>query len=291
MSQHTKTKNNTATNTSKKDNNPTTGVVQDIMVILDSSGSMASMGDEPLQALNGFIKEQQETMKNTDGSRFSLWMFATTARLVIDDQPLQDIAPITDYVPDGMTAMNDAIGKAVTLKSSKSKNKHVICMVITDGEENSSREFTPTHIKSIIHRAETEKNWKFIFVGATDIFSQGAKAGFVPTRCAAFAPQQPGHLLNLSRQISQTVSQYRRGSSQGVQCDINLRQSTAPAVLQRRDAASVTSPLRPRVLREAPPLTALRDEDAAMLPVPTSSAAVPPPCPPSSLAREVSVST
>ena len=267
-SQHKNTENNTE--------NVNKGTVQDIMVILDKSGSMASMGEEPVQALNAFIKEQQETMKNVDGSRFSLWMFSSVAHLVIDDQPLQDIAPITDYVPDGMTAMNDAIGKAVTLKFSKSKNKHVICMVITDGEENSSREFSTQHIKSIIKRAETEKNWKFIFVGAADIFAQGAKAGFVPSRCAAFAPQQPGHLLNLSRQISQTVSQYRRGSSQGVQCDINLRQSTAPAVLQRRDAGPVTSPLQ---LREAPPLTALRDEDTAMLPVPTSSAAVPPPCP------------
>ena len=284
-SQHKNTENNTENVTEDVTEDVTenkgtgTGTVQDIMVILDKSGSMASMGEEPLQALNAFIKEQQETMKNVDGSRFSLWMFATVAHLVIDDQPLQDIAPITDYVPDGMTAMNDAIGKAVTLKSSKSKNKHVICMVITDGEENSSREFSTQHIKSIIKRAEKEKNWKFIFVGAKDIFAQGAKAGFVPTRCAAFAPRQPGHLLNLSRQISQTVSQYRRGSSQGVQCDINLRQSTAPAVLQRRDAGPVTSSLRLRVLREAPPLTALRDEDTAMLPVPTSSAAVPPSCP------------
>ena len=208
------------------------GVVQDIMVIMDKSGSMASMGAEPLQALNSFIKEQQDALDDNDGAKFSLWMFDTVARLVIDDQPLQDVAPVTDYVPDGMTAMYDAIGKAVSLKYSKDKNDNVVCMVITDGCENSSREFRTSHIRELVGRAETDKNWKFIFVGAADIFAEGAKAGFEPTRCAAFVPSRPGMLQQLTRGVSQTVAQYRSTTSTGVTCDLKLRQQTAPAVMQ-----------------------------------------------------------
>lgn len=204
------------------------GVVQDIMVIMDKSGSMASMGAEPLQALNSFIKEQQD---DSNGAKFSLWMFDTVARLIIDDQPLQDVAPITDYVPDGMTAMYDAIGKAVSLKYSKDKSDNVICMVITDGCENSSREFRTTQIRDLISRAESDKNWKFIFVGAADIFAEGAKAGFEPSRCAAYLPSRPGTLQQLTRGVSQTVAQYRSVTSTGVTCDLNLRQQTAPAVM------------------------------------------------------------
>ena len=261
----TQTKN--TVNIEEKDDSPKAGVVQDVVIIVDESGSMASMGNEPVEALNTFIKEQQTATVEDDGARLSLWMFNTNVRLIIDDQPLQGVSPITDYTPEGMTAMNDAIGKAVNLKFSKSKSENVVCMVITDGEENSSREFNRLHIKSLIHRAETDKKWKFIFVGAKDIFGEGVKSGFMPTRCAAFVPQKPGHLLHVSRAVSHTLKQYRRGTSEGTTCDINLRQSTAPAVLQRRDAIPMS------------------DHGA----VPT--VAVPPPPPAMALTRSQSVAT
>ncbi len=204
--------------------------IQDIMVIMDKSGSMASMGTEPLQALNGFIKEQQDALTE-DGARFSLWMFDHKVELIIDDQPLQDVAPVTKYVPDGMTAMNDAIGKAVSLKYSKDKSDNVVCMVITDGCENSSREFRRDQIRTLIGRAEAEKNWKFIFVGAVDIFAEGEKCGFKAERCAAYVPK-PGMLLQLSRGVSHTVAQYRTARATGEAADLRLRHATAPAQLQ-----------------------------------------------------------
>ena len=99
---------------------------------MDKSGSMHSMGDEPLQALNGFIQEQRKAIK--DDATFSLWTFNDKVQLVIDDQPLQLVKEINEYEPEGMTAMNDAIGKAIITKYRKFKSNNVVCLIITDGK-------------------------------------------------------------------------------------------------------------------------------------------------------------
>jgi len=197
------------------------GVAQDILIIMDRSGSMAAMGSEPLEALNSFIKDQQSVISE-DGARLSLWMFDTNASLIIDDQLLKDVKPITNYVPIGMTAMYDAIGKAVSLKYNKNKKDNVVCMVITDGCDNSSEEFTVDDTRRLINLAENNDNWKFIFLGAKDIFSQGANTGFDNGRCVSYSPSINGTLTSLSRDISQTVANYRSITAEGVSADLTL---------------------------------------------------------------------
>ena len=61
--------------------------VQDIIVVFDESGSMASMGKEPLEAMNTFVDEQKECAD--EDARFSLYMFNTHVRLAIDDVKLK----------------------------------------------------------------------------------------------------------------------------------------------------------------------------------------------------------
>ena len=192
---------------------------QDLIVVMDESGSMADMGSEPLEALNSFVNEQQKALKGDD-STFTLWNFSSTVRLVIGDQRLQDVKYITDYYPHGMTALYDGIGNAITTKY---KKENVVCLIITDGQENSSVEFSGARIKELIHQAETKKNWKFIFMGAKDIFAEGEKSGFQPKRCVAYTPECPGMLLQLSRNVSKTVARYRSSTSQGIKSDIDLR--------------------------------------------------------------------
>lgn len=228
------------------------GVVQDILVIMDRSGSMQSMGNEPLQALNGFIKDQQDVLCG-DGSTLSLWMFDTKTELVIDDQPLKDIAPVTAYHPGGMTAMYDAIGKAVSLKYNKSKSRNVVCMVITDGEENASVEYALADVKKVIDTAEKAHGWKFIFIGARDIFAEGAKTGFDQDRCAAYSPSVPGMLTKLSRDVSSTVAHYRCITSQGMEVDLKLRQVKESET--KNDSDDDTDGFVERVVLPPPSLT------------------------------------
>ena len=189
----------------------TTTTTNDIVALLDSSGSMGALHTEPMEALNGFISDQKSA--NAEGT-FSLWTFNTLATNVIDDQPLSDVKPYTDYTPSGMTAICDAIGKAITMKLTKKNHKDVICLVVTDGLENASLEYKGSQIKRMISNMETKHNWKFIYIGANqDVFTVGAGLGMNRDNCASYS-QEVGGLIRVTRQMSANVSAYRSTPSQ-----------------------------------------------------------------------------
>ena len=183
----------------------------DIIVIMDESGSMGSMGVEPIQAINCFIKEQQQAIVNTD-SLFTLWKFDTTVKNVIDDVCLKDIKEFTDYTPKGMTALYDAIGNAIMTKKTKTNVDNVICVIITDGIENSSLKFTSADIMGMIKTMENDHNWKFIYLGANqDAIAVGGNMGMNTQLCSSFE-STPGGLLTATRNISNSISLYRTQS-------------------------------------------------------------------------------
>ena len=267
MSKQTKTKMNVVAMTRGVSNN--VSVTHDIIAILDDSGSMGSMGKEPLEALNAFIKDQQETLTG-DGATFSLWLFNSQVKLMIDDQKLEDVKPVISYAPGGMTAMCDAIGKAINTKRQKDKNENVICMVITDGAENSSREFSRDDIRRLVHKAEKEWKWKFIFIGAKDIFAEGERTGFNKRRCAAFVPGCPGNLVAMTRGVSNNVSQYRCATMAGGTCDLDLdveqhAKSAPAAILSRSHGQAQASPLPMPVPHKAGGKPAVNVPDPGML--------------------------
>ena len=181
----------------------------DIIVLLDSSGSMGSMGSEPMEAMNSFVNDQK--LSNQDGT-FSLWTFDTDVTMVIDDKPLKDIQPYTEFIPKGMTAIHDAIGKAITTKLTKKNKNNVICLIVTDGNENSSREYSGADIKRLISKMEDIYKWKFIYIGANqDVVVAGNALGIRNGFCSPFN-QKAGDLLRVTRQASAGVSAYRSGS-------------------------------------------------------------------------------
>ncbi len=204
----------------------------DIIAILDSSGSMWNLKREPMEALNGFISDQKAA--NDDGT-FSLWTFNTVVTNVIDDQPLRDVKPYTDYNPSGMTAICDAIGKAIDMKLTKNNHKDVICLVVTDGMENSSQEYNGDQIKQMISNMEINHNWKFIYIGANqDVFTVGAGYGMNKGNCVAFSPEIGG-LIQITRNMSATVSAYRSSSYRD---EMNLNRAVLP---ERADSCPINS--------------------------------------------------
>ena len=230
---------------------------QDIIVILDESGSMQSMGMEPVQAINAFIKEQQKTLGD-DGSTFSLWKFNTTVTKLIDDQNLHDVKEFTDYVPDSCTALLDAIGHAITTKRKKEKHNNVVVVILTDGHENSSSDYTPEKIRKLTAEMEKDHNWKFIYLGANqDAFATGGGYGVSIARCANFECATPGDLTQVTRGVSAMVSAYRSTSSQNpnAQIDLDLGDIGAKRTTHRRATALLSAPpLRRQVAGRIRPL-------------------------------------
>lgn len=201
----------------------TSVIPQDIIMIVDESASMSSMGLEPLQAINYFIKEQQDCISG-DNSNFTLWKFNNRVSLSIDNQPLKNIKAFTNFKPQGLTALNDAIGMAIHNNSSE----NVVCVIVTDGYENASKIYSHTDIKNQIMNKEQNNNWKFIYLGANqDAFKIGQNIGLNPKRCSSFSTQENDNLglLSISKQISKDIQIYRKLSSQGeIHNDLSLSQ-------------------------------------------------------------------
>lgn len=150
-----------------------------VHVVLDRSGSMMSIKDDTIGSFNSYV----ETLaKENPKSILSLTTFASDRegiKTVIDSQLITEIEPLTDktYVPSGGTPLYDAIGHVVSkLSEEKAKNKALV--IITDGEENSSREYNNLAIKKLLEEKQKKENWLVIFLGADqDAFAEGAKFG------------------------------------------------------------------------------------------------------------------
>lgn len=77
-----------------------------------------------------------------------------------------------DYMPGGMTALLDAVGRTIHKMDMvagihrKDKGNKVLFVIITDGEENDSKEYTYADVKKLIKDRQENAGWEFIFLGA-----------------------------------------------------------------------------------------------------------------------------
>lgn len=143
-----------------------------IVFIIDESGSMQGSEQDVIGGFNGFIERQKN--ENVGIVSVSLYKFNSDVSLVYLDVPINEIDSITkkDYIPNGFTALYDAIGMAITEtgnKLSANKSKHnsenVLIVIITDGQENASKEYTSQTLKSLISTHEKLLQWNFIYMG------------------------------------------------------------------------------------------------------------------------------
>lgn len=146
----------------------------EIAFILDRSGSMQSLKEFAIKGFNDFIAEQKNVLVNKE-VKFSLVLFDHQYTKHFDAIPLNDTPEINTsvYVPRGLTALLDAIGKTVTdlgvtldNLSEDDKPEKVIIVIMTDGQENNSREYTPAQIKELIKTQEDSYNWSFMYLSS-----------------------------------------------------------------------------------------------------------------------------
>lgn len=156
----------------------------EFVVILDRSGSMQSAKSDHEGGLRSFVNDQKELSGDI---RFTLIQFdcSDPCEIIYDGVPIGDVKEIS-LVPRGGTPLLDAIGKATAHVEGRLKGRspdQVIVMVITDGQENSSHEWTRERVKARI--ADLERTgWKFLYLGANvDAFSEAGVLGI--TRGAA----------------------------------------------------------------------------------------------------------
>jgi len=145
-----------------------------IATLLDKSSSMGNIIDDTLGRFNNFLKENQE-LGNSEVV-FTLALFNNDYHLMYDSIPIQDV-PFLDaknYSVCGTTSLLDAIGKTInsvdqkmSMLAENEKPEKVVFVVITDGMEDSSKEFTKEGVISMINHREKKYSWEFIFLEAS----------------------------------------------------------------------------------------------------------------------------
>lgn len=140
-----------------------------VAAVVDRSGSMQSIKDDTIGGFAAFI-ERQATQPGT--SSVSLFQFDTQFEVVYRDRPIEEVPPLV-LEPRGGTALLDAIGQTVAdtrtglaRMPEDERPGTVVVVIMTDGEENSSREFTYPVIKDLIETQQQLEGWTFLFMGA-----------------------------------------------------------------------------------------------------------------------------
>ena len=187
--------------------------LSDVTLVLDRSGSMESVRGEAEKGVNAFIEDQ----KKQDGEcLLTLVQFDTEYEFVHEGVPIADVPPYK-LVPRGMTALLDAVGQAInqtgeriSLTPENDRPGLVVFVILTDGHENSSHEFTKTQIQEMVRRQTDTYKWQFTFLGAdSKAFDEAAGMGI--RSAAAYdkgkTPQAfAGASGNLSRMRSSSAS-------------------------------------------------------------------------------------
>ena len=190
--------------------------LSDITVIADRSGSMSVCRDEAENGINHFIDDQK---KQSGEATFSLVHFDTEYEFAHRAVPIQTVPHYT-LVPRGMTALLDAVGRAINETGNRlseiaeaDRPGLVVFVIVTDGQENSSHEFTKAQIKGMIDRQQRDYAWQFTFLGANqDAFAEAHALGIVGATA-----QVDIHNINLAyKSASNNVTRMRHASTAGM---------------------------------------------------------------------------
>ena len=136
--------------------------------VLDKSASMSDQREAATMGFNHFVKQIRDCGKP---AKLTLTLFDTEFRIVHDNVDLQTVPDMAygDYVPDGLTALYDAVGHCVAAMErelSKYAKARTVVVVMTDGDENSSREFSHEAVRRLISSKEAQGNWSFVYLSS-----------------------------------------------------------------------------------------------------------------------------
>lgn len=209
----------------------------DITIVLDRSGSMMSVASDTIGGFNKFLADQQATPGT---ATFTLHQFADRFETPIPASDINHVKPLdgTTYVPRGNTALLDAIGEAVTLTGNRLKVQpeperagKVVCVIMTDGYENSSRKYTRAQVFDMIKHQREVYKWEFVFLGANqDAMQESAKIGVSHMNTMSYASNSAGVSASADA-VSFNMSAFRTGTKKDMSFEAGdyLKQATAGA--------------------------------------------------------------
>ena len=144
------------------------------LIILDESGSMSGLEKVSVDGVNETIQTIKSSYEQLPDQK-QLMTFVTFSdkygkpyrkRFELADISTVDTYLLSEYQPGGTTPLYDTMGETLTeLEKVATENDIVLVTIITDGYENSSREYDAEKIRALVKRLD-EKDWVFTYIGA-----------------------------------------------------------------------------------------------------------------------------
>lgn len=208
----------------------------ELVFILDKSGSMSGLESDTIGGYNSMLTKQQAVAGEC---HITTVLFDNNYELLHDRIDIKAVGTITEkeYQVGGSTALLDAIGMTINKIGNAQKHtaedyraEKVMFVIITDGEENSSREYSAEKIKMQIERQKTQYGWEFIFLGANiDAVQTAGHFGIAPDRAIDYLADSEGTQLNF-KVMANAVTAFREVGTVDNACFEEIRED----VKQRR---------------------------------------------------------
>ena len=192
----------------------------DITMVIDRSGSRQSIQSDAEGGINSFIEQQKQ---EPGEANVTLVQFDTDYEFVHSGVPIKQV-PAFKLVPRGSTALLDAVGRAINETGARlavidesQRSGLVVFVIVTDGEENSSREFTRDQIRKMVEHQQSAYKWQFTFLAANqDAFAEGASLGIAADGIAQWATGKARGTYDVA---AQKLSRMRKAASAGETID------------------------------------------------------------------------
>jgi uncharacterized protein YegL len=181
--------------------------------VQDHSGSMnmsTANGTRAELAMSNYNEQLDKIKRESSEIETIISIIEFDDRIMKQVEParVDIVEPMTDWWCGGSTALRDAIGMAInvgkkTLSNDSNVDQSVLVIILTDGEENDSREWSDEQIRKEIKHLEDSGLWTFTFMGG-ELQAQEAisKMGFLSTNTAAFANTAEGFKMSSEKTMS-----------------------------------------------------------------------------------------
>ena len=204
-----------------------------ITLVIDESGSMGSVKDATISGINEQIQQLKKDFGGDKKDEFntfvSLIRFNATSTPIFmysDIDSLQEIAP-KDYNPGGNTAMYDAVGYAINQLKSRhdidGEDTSSLVIVVSDGEENASKEFNSKSIADMVGDLNKTKRWTFSYLGANqDLSKVSEQTNINLGNTASFNSRTKGGVMRAFSMNALALHDYSDNLSRGVYASANF---------------------------------------------------------------------
>lgn len=183
-----------------------------VTLILDESGSMQSCKGAAIAGFNQYLATLKREPVET---HFTLTLFNASKTDVryraVPVSAVQDL-DVETYRPQDGTPLYDAIGRTLSVARQEAPAEaRKLCVILTDGEENASQEYTRKQVFNLIKHYE-KQGWAFLYLGADhDVWAAGRDLGIAGDGLISFCRRTVDHTFD---QLSEATARYRRDEGQ-----------------------------------------------------------------------------